>query len=116
MDKPGRLSPGAEQGEAGGQWARRNELPVLRPVPGIEIQSLAGQALHVAWIRLAPETEVPRHSHPQEQIGVVIEGAVTLTVGGETRRVAAGEGYAIPGGIEHSAHIGPERARNISSP
>ncbi len=101
-------TPGAESGRGGAQWARRDALPVVEPQPGIAIQSIAGDRLHVAWIRIAPETELPLHNHPQEQIGTVLEGAIEVTIAGETRRVCPGGSYAVPGGVEHGAKTGSE--------
>ena len=99
---------GAETAPGGAQWARREALPTLEPRPGIAVQSVAGNQLHVAWIRIAPETALPLHSHPHEQIGVVLEGAIEVTIGGESRRVRPGEAYAVPGGVEHGGRTATE--------
>jgi len=101
-------TPDAEAGQAGGQWARRDDLPMVEPQPGIAVQSIAGDRLHVAWIQIAPETELPLHRHPHEQIGTVLEGAIAVTIAGETRRVEAGGSYAVPGGVEHGGTTGSE--------
>lgn len=46
---------------------------------------------------------VPKHSHMNDQVGYVLSGALELTVGSETQRLQAGDSYAIPGGVVHSA-------------
>ncbi len=51
---------------------------------------------------LAAGYVVPNHSHMNDQVGYVVRGSIELTVGGEVRRLHAGDSYAIPGGVEHS--------------
>ena len=46
--------------------------------------------------------QVEEHSHGT-QWGVVFEGAMDLTVGGETKTYRKGDCYYIPSGIPHSA-------------
>lgn len=99
---------GAEAGGEGSQWARRGDLPVMEPQPGISVQSIAGDRLHVAWIRIAPETALPLHRHPHEQIGTVLEGAIVVTIAGETRRIEPGGSYVAPSGVEHGGETGTE--------
>ena len=60
----------------------------------------------VTWIRIEPERELPIHHHPHEQIGVVLEGEIDLTIDGETRRVGLGGCYVVPGGLPHGGRTG----------
>lgn len=46
---------------------------------------------------------VPEHAHQNDQVGYVVYGEIHITIGGETRICHAGDSYAIPGGIVHSA-------------
>lgn len=62
----------------------------------------------VNWVRLEPNGTVPDHSHPHEQIGLVLEGEIDMTIGGETRRIGPGVAYIIPGGVRHAGTGGPE--------
>lgn len=99
-------SKGAKVAEA--TWAERDALPTLEPRPGITVRSVAGAALHVVWVAIAPDTELPAHRHPHEQIGTILEGAIEITIAGETRRVGPGASYVVPGGVEHGGRTGPE--------
>ena len=49
--------------------------------------------------------EVRRHNHMNDQVGYVVKGKLALTIGEETCIVVAGDSYAIPGGIFHSAQV-----------
>jgi quercetin dioxygenase-like cupin family protein len=53
---------------------------------------------------------VPLHSHPQEQLGLVLRGEMRLVVEGVEHVLQPMDAYVVPGGIEHSATFGPEGA------
>ena len=61
-------------------------------------------------IRFEPDATVPLHSHPHEQLGIVLEGMQALVVAGVAHEMTPFEAYVLPGGIEHSAYCGPEGA------
>ena len=56
---------------------------------------------------------VPAHSHPHEQLGIVLRGMQALVVDGVARELGPMEGYVLPGKIEHSAYCGPDGATVI---
>ncbi|MGH7748381.1 MAG: cupin domain-containing protein, partial [Candidatus Dormibacteria bacterium] len=51
---------------------------------------------------------VPEHRHPQEQLGVVVRGELTLTIDGESRLRRPGDLWVIPGDVPHSVVVGPD--------
>jgi quercetin dioxygenase-like cupin family protein len=51
---------------------------------------------------LQPKSVVADHSHLHEQVGFVIEGRVTFTIGGESKTLKAGDMFRIPGNVRHS--------------
>ena len=53
---------------------------------------------------------MPLHSHPHEQLGIVLEGMQALVVESVTHELGPFEAYVLPGGVEHSAHCGPDGA------
>jgi quercetin dioxygenase-like cupin family protein len=50
--------------------------------------------------------EVPEHAHGA-QWGVVLEGSVEFTIGGETKTYGPGDTYYVPDSVAHSAVIHP---------
>jgi quercetin dioxygenase-like cupin family protein len=54
---------------------------------------------------------IPTHSHPHEQLGVVLQGEPEFTIAGEVRMLHPGEPYVIPGGVPHSVKVGPSPAQ-----
>ena len=87
-------------------------------VKGVHIRTFWGSEMLVAIVDLAAKAVVPVHAHPQEQIGTVISGTLEMTIAGESRWLAPGDTYVIPGGAEHGAITGdrPARAIDIFSP
>lgn len=78
--------------------------------PGVVGRVVEGQRLTVAVVELAPGAIVPPHDHENEQIGLVIEGSVTATIGGETAELWAGGTYSIPTGCRHELRAGQQGA------
>lgn len=115
MDPTQTITAGAAPAPGGGQWTDRERLPVVSPLPGIEIRVVSGERLTSCWFRIEPNTALPAHAHPHEQIGMVVEGAVTVAIGGEERRVGPGMAYVVPGGVEHSGRTGPEGVLVVES-
>jgi quercetin dioxygenase-like cupin family protein len=61
-----------------------------------------GANITVLLSRWAPGATAPEHVHPHEQVGICLEGQVTLTVGGRDYPVGPGEFYHIPSGAAHA--------------
>ncbi|HZV49271.1 MAG TPA: cupin domain-containing protein [Candidatus Dormibacteraeota bacterium] len=64
----------------------------------------------MALVELAAGVTVPEHRHEHEQVGFVVQGSLTFTVGGETARLGPGDTYRIPSQVPHQAVAGEEGA------
>lgn len=89
-------------------WVRRSQVPPFSPAPGIQIQPVIGESLMTCWIAMEPGAIVAEHSHVNEQLGVVVEGSVSITAAGETREMVAGDAYVVPSHLAHSGVAGEE--------
>ena len=74
------------------------------PFEGIRGWLMQTTTQQLVFMELDPIGGVPEHSH-SAQFGVVLEGEMTLTVGGESTRYKKGDSYAIPAGVPHSAEV-----------
>lgn len=61
----------------------------------------SGDAITLVSIEVKQDNVVPKHVHPHEQAGTVISGRVSIRIGDVTTECGPGDGYYIPGGIEH---------------
>jgi quercetin dioxygenase-like cupin family protein len=80
-----------------------DKLPPYSLLPGITMQSVAGKKIMMTWVTIEPNATVPEHQHPQEQSGVVLEGVLTLHIGGQSHDLGHGDIYTIPPNMSHSA-------------
>jgi len=87
-------------------------------VPGINAKTFWGEKMLAAVVDLDANVHLPRHSHPHEQLGIVIEGEIEFDVAGEVKRLKPGEVYVIPGGVEHEARTfdHPVKVLDVFSP
>ena len=69
--------------------------------PGVTIHACAAERMMLSRAVLAPHSVVEEHSHPHEQVGVVIEGRARFIIGGEEKVLTKGDLYRIPGGVKH---------------
>jgi quercetin dioxygenase-like cupin family protein len=74
----------------------------------IDICTFWGEEMLLSRAELGPNAILARHSHPHEQCGVILSGALTLTLDGETRLLQPGDMYLVPGDVEHGGTAGPE--------
>ena len=77
---------------------------------GVTAKALFGEGAMLNLVELDPSAVVARHSHPHEQLGLILRGSMTLTVDGADHVLGEMDGYTLPGGIEHEAVAGPEGA------
>jgi quercetin dioxygenase-like cupin family protein len=90
-----------------------DDRPAKTLAAGIVARTVWGEKMLMAYVDLAAHSVVPLHSHPHEQVGIVLQGELTLTVGGETKTLRAGDLYVIPGGVGHMVVTGAEDARAL---
>jgi quercetin dioxygenase-like cupin family protein len=64
-----------------------------------------GQALAMFY-EIPDGVDLPEHAHGA-QWGVVLDGSIEFTIGGETRVYGRGDTYFVPDGVTHSALIHP---------
>ncbi|HXP64719.1 MAG TPA: cupin domain-containing protein [Steroidobacteraceae bacterium] len=91
---------------AGAQHYRWNDIPKEPMKGGITRQLITSKRMMIAHVLLKKGDEVPRHSHENEQITYILEGALHFWLGPKGERevvVRAGEVLVIPSNLEHRA-------------
>jgi quercetin dioxygenase-like cupin family protein len=97
----------------GAEFIRFDDVEAFTLVAGVHGRPLFGSGAMINLIEFEAGATVPLHSHPHEQLGMVLRGMQALVVDGVARELGPMEGYALPGGVEHSAYCGPEGATVI---
>ena len=79
-----------------------SEATPVGMLPGIVRRTLAsGDRTTLCEFHLSKGSVLPAHSHEHEQTGYVARGRLLFRIADEERELVAGDGYVIPGGVEH---------------
>ena len=72
-------------------------------VPGAHTRTFWGEQMLFSLVEVDANSEVPLHTHTHEQGGIIIEGELEMSIGGEVKLLKPGDMYIIPGNVEHYA-------------
>ena len=73
---------------------------------GIRIKTLVyGDKSLLTEFHLAQGSQLPAHSHPQEQTGYLVSGRIRLFIGDEKFEVEPGDSWCVSDNVEHRAEI-----------
>jgi quercetin dioxygenase-like cupin family protein len=94
-----------------------NSIPIEKLGEGIARRYLCGERITLARFELMKGSQVPEHSHENEQISYVLEGSLRFVLAGQPVDVGAGEVLIIPPNVPHSAEATQDcQALDIFSP
>ena len=85
------------------QYVRLAEMPTEHLNPLVDRQFVFGEKGMLARLLLRAGASVPLHSHENEQITYILEGALKFTLPEGEIVVRAGEILVIPADVPHSA-------------
>src|SRR5271156_4318550 len=80
-----------------------NQIEKEQLNPAFARQVIHGETMTVARVYLKKGGLVPEHSHHNEQISMMEQGALQFVIGGAETVVKAGEVLRIPAHVPHSA-------------
>jgi quercetin dioxygenase-like cupin family protein len=93
--------------------ARILRLDALDPfalAAGVNARALFGDSAMLNLVELEPGAVVPQHSHPHEQMGIVISGEIVMVFDDGEHPCHAMDAMHIPSEVAHGAYAGPEGA------
>ena len=94
-------------------FGRLADMPPLPIWEGVLARVVEGRDLTFAIVELDPNAVVARHQHPNEQIGIVTDGALHYTINGESKLCPAGAAFVIPPNAVHSARVVSDRPAKL---
>jgi quercetin dioxygenase-like cupin family protein len=77
---------------------------------GVVARAVSGGRLTLAVVELEPNAQVAEHHHDNEQLGIVLQGSMTLRVAAEERELGPSDTYRIGSDVPHEARAGSEGA------
>jgi quercetin dioxygenase-like cupin family protein len=83
-----------------------------------KVRTYAGDNVQLSLADIPADGVVDWHSHPNEQLGMVISGRATFFIGEEQKTVGPGEFFFIPAGVRHKVAPvdGPVQALDVFYP
>ena len=90
-----------------------DRLEHVRIWDGVTVQAVEGDRTTLAVVDLEPGATVPEHRHDNEQLGVLVRGAMRFRVGDEVRDLGPGDTWRIVSQVPHEVAAGPEGALAI---
>jgi quercetin dioxygenase-like cupin family protein len=88
---------------SGGPFRSWNDVPTTEFHPGVHLKAIGGEQVCLCKATYEPGKTVPLHTHEHtEQVMVILEGEVTMTIAGETKTLKQGDVVVVNRGIEHS--------------
>lgn len=99
-------------------FIKPEELPRMGLFPGARSGIIAGSGLMLSFLEMEQGAEVPEHSHPHEQAGLVLAGKLRFRIGSEERMLEPGDAFIVPADMVHAGVVveGPARVLDIFSP
>jgi len=91
----------------GATWYRWDEIEREELNPKLSRRLITGDKMMLTHVYLKKGCVVPKHSHHNEQLTYVLEGALKFFVGDDGAAeivVHAGEVLHLPGNVPHEAH------------
>jgi len=75
----------------------------VEPVTGVKVRAVCLDKVMMTYMEFEPEAVLPEHSHPHEQITVIHEGRLEMTVGGQTKVMGKADVVVVPSNVVRSA-------------
>ncbi len=81
--------------------------------PGVRTRTFWGEHILLSLVEVEANSEMPLHTHPEEQGGIILEGEFEIGMAGEVKVLKPGDMYIIPGGVEHYAKTNAKKVRAL---
>lgn len=79
------------------------QLPINLVDRGVGLKPVFGTNLMLSFVYMKPHSVASLHAHPEEQMGLVLEGEYEFELNGVRKLIGPGDVYIVPPGVPHSA-------------
>lgn len=94
-------------------FLRFSEIAHREPFPGVKGRYHHSPQMTAGEVTLDAGVAVPMHSHPHDQMTLVLSGRLDFALGNETRELGPGDMVVIPGGVSHGVPRTREACRLV---
>ncbi len=85
----------------------------IQPKPGVAILAMEAERMTLTIMEFEPNTVLPEHSQPHEQVGYMVEGVAEFIVDGQSFEVRPGQMWRLPSGVPHQVNVGGKFMRVV---
>jgi len=82
-------------------FIRFSDIAPREPFPGVRGSYFHSPQMTAGEVLLDAGVAVPMHSHPHDQMTLVLSGRLEFMLGEDTREIGPGDTVVIPGGVRH---------------
>ena len=98
---------------SGGSITHMDDFPSYEIAAGLFFRPVYAQNISLNFVTFPPHSGFPSHVHPEEQVSIVREGEMEITVGGITRKVRPGDVLVFPPNVPHAGATFEQACRLI---
>jgi quercetin dioxygenase-like cupin family protein len=87
-----------------------DEVGIIATWDAVLTRLIEGERMTMAVSEVRPDAPLAPHRHQQEQLGIVIEGSLVMTIDDDVQELGPGGTWRVPSGAEHGITTGPSGA------
>ena len=103
----------AESPAGSGTVTSVDEMESYEIAAGLFFRPFYAENISLNFVSFPPHSGFPAHVHPEEQVSIVREGEMEITIGDEVFAVKPGDVIHFPSGVPHSGRTSTEPCRLI---
>jgi len=97
----------------GASIVHMDDYPSYEIAEGLFFRPVFAQNMSLNFVTFPPDSGFPSHVHPEEQISIVREGEMEITIGDTVRRVRPGDVIVFPPNVPHAGRTSVAACRLI---
>ncbi|MCY0898935.1 MAG: cupin domain-containing protein [Firmicutes bacterium] len=86
------------------QFIDIDQLPINLVDKGVGLKPVFGKNVMLSFVYMKPHSVVALHAHPEEQLGLVLEGEYEFELNGVRKMIGKGDVYIVPANVPHAAY------------
>ena len=108
-----RKEPAASQEEYNKYVIRYADVPAIELTPSIKANIVSAENITLSFVSAEPNVSLTPHRHENEQMLIVLDGAIDFIIEGKQYKVEKGDVVVLPSNTEHGAYFSDKGARVI---
>ena len=80
----------------------------------VRVKTVDIPKVELRYMEFAPRTTIPKHTHSETVVTMILEGKMEIAVGVEIKQVLKGDFFVVPADTEHSGFTREERVIAVS--